>query len=65
MATKREPLDSPWALESIYYYQFYCCPGMNISHENRNFSKIDYIISKLFPHFKKILKTDYSRLLSL
>ena len=29
--TKQEPYDegqnnSPWALESIYYYQFYCCP---------------------------------------
>ena len=28
-------------------------PGMNISHENRNFSKIDYIISKLFRILKK------------
>ena len=25
---KQEPYEgqSPWALESIYYYQFYCCP---------------------------------------
>ena len=30
MATKREPLDSPWALESIYYYQFYCCPECDV-----------------------------------
>ena len=36
--------------------------GMNISHENQNFSRIDLKISNLFQIQKKILDTDYRRL---
>ena len=39
--------------------------GINISHENPNLSRIDSKISKLFQIYKKNLKTDYCRVLSL